>query len=1308
VPARLVIVDDDPGSILFIQKALSGMGDIFFSVGSDNALDVIRNNKPDIILLDVQMPDRDGFDLCTAISGDPACGTPHVILMTASMEPGSEVRGLAAGAADFLTKPLDPTVIRARVQTHLALKRRNDALLADVRSMNAALRENRDQFEIMTANLPSILYQHRLHPDGHSDFPYISDLATSTFGLYPKQLKEDASSWFEFIHPDERERFFAAREISARKLTPFRHEFRATVPGIGIRWMRNESRPQRLDDGCVVWSGHMIDITERRKARERAHRQSNLYRALSETNEAVLRFQDEPVLFALVSRIAVDYGGMVLAWVGIPDDSGRIVPVSSSGKAIGYLKECVVMANVDVAEGRGPAGSALREEKTVIVSDVSSDASTAPWADLAERFGIRTIASFPIVKGRKTYAVLSIYSDHVGAFDDDTIHLIQRVVANIGFALDNIDREAERRKAELALQLTQYSVDKAVDPLLWIDKDATIRFVNDAACTYLGYSRDEMLSLKITDLDPALTMEIWARVWEQEKILTSRKIETWHRSRDGRMIPVEITSSRVEYEGKEYKFVFVRDISDRKQSEERERRLKNLYRALSEANEAILHLQDESALFPLICRIAVDYGGMPLAWVCALDDENHFIPAASHGKIARRYTENIKFSLDKRTFRSPIATAYLERRSVIVNDIARDEMMAPWRNKALSENLRSNAHIPILKDGSSYAVLVVYSHEPGAFDARTVRLLEDMASNIGFALDNFDREAERRKTEIALRLTQFTLDKSADPIFWICQDGRIRYVNDAACSYLGYSRDEMLNMSVCDISHSVTADIWAMYWDENSRNKSMKLEDTHRAKDGRIIPVEINATRIEYGGEEYDFAFVRDISERKRTEEMIWRQANYDELTGQPNRRLFMERLDREIMRSRRTNLPLALLFLDLDHFKDVNDTLGHGKGDLLLKKAADRIVTCVRKTDTVARFGGDEFTLILTDLADTGSVERIAESILKKLADPFVLEDEVVYISGSIGITFCPNDASDSENLLKNADQAMYNAKSLGRSRAGFYDASLQQAALSRHQLIKHLHAALADGQFEVFYQPIVDLANGTIRKAEALLRWRHPERGMISPAELIPLAEQTGMIVEIGDWVFRQAAQEVRNLRDRHHTDFQISINKSAVQFRNDAVLYKTWFSFLHELGLDGDSIVIEITESLLMDSGAAITSKIDAFREAGMKLSLDDFGTGYSSLSYLKRFELDFLKIDQSFVRNLTAESDDMVLCEAIIALAHKLGIKVVAEGVETEEQRALLAGGGCDFAQGYLFSRPIPAAELEQLLQSMSQAEKSPVS
>ncbi len=443
-----------------------------------------------------------------------------------------------------------------------------------------------------------------------------------------------------------------------------------------------------------------------------------------------------------------------------------------------------------------------------------------------------------------------------------------------------------------------------------------------------------------------------------------------------------------------------------------------------------------------------------------------------------------------------------------------------------------------------------------------------------------------------------------------------------------------------------------------------------------------------------------DITDRKNAEALVWQQAHFDPLTGLPNRRMLRDRLAQELKKTARDGKQLAILFVDLDHFKEVNDTLGHDAGDQLLIEAARRIRACVRDSDTVARMGGDEFTLVVPDLHTEARLDRILHDVLQGMATHFQIGNEQVYITASIGITVYPTDGQEVETLFRNADQALYVAKGSGRNRFSYFTPALQQAAQARVRLANDLRAGIALGQFHLVYQPIVSLADGQITKAEALLRWSHPTRGPVSPAEFIPVAEATGLIIEMGEWVFRQATRQAVLWRKHHHPDFQVSINESPVQFHNDAQRQQRWGAHLAEIGLPGAGIVVEITEGLLLDTGSAVSEQLQQLHACGIQVSLDDFGTGYSSLTYLQRFDIDTIKIDQSFVRNLTPGGTELALCKAIIVMAHELGMQVIAEGVETREQMALLVSAGCDFGQGYLFARPMTAVDFDHFIDNAS--------
>ncbi len=563
---------------------------------------------------------------------------------------------------------------------------------------------------------------------------------------------------------------------------------------------------------------------------------------------------------------------------------------------------------------------------------------------------------------------------------------------------------------------------------------------------------------------------------------------------------------------------------------------------------------------------------------------------------------------------------------------------------------------------------------------------------------------ERRQAQAALQQSEerwkLALESTGDGVWDLnVQSGKEFYSSHLLQMYgyssaeLGDRAEELDRRTHPDDLAQMNRDLQAHF---DNPKTAYRNEHRIRCKDGSykwILSRGMVISRDEQGKPLRMIGTHTDISERKAAETLIWQQANFDVLTGMPNRRMMRDRLEQEIKKSKRNGQQLACLFIDLDHFKEVNDTLGHDQGDVLLKEAARRISECVRESDIVARMGGDEFTVILTDLKDADVLEPILQKLLLALALAFRVGAEEVFVSASVGVTLYPLDANEIEGLFKNADQALYVAKGAGRNRYSFFTPALQEAALSRVRLTNDLHAALIGHQFRVVYQPIVELASGAVRKAEALIRWQHPTRGLISPADFIPIAEASGLIVDIGEWVFQQVARQVQAWRLTLDADFQISVNKSPVQFQQSAKARQPWAEQLQRLGLPGTSIVVEITEGLLLDTSASVAEQLLDLSDAGIQVSLDDFGTGYSSLSYLQKFDIDFVKIDQSFVRHLIPACTDLALCQAIVVMAHALGMKVIAEGVETEQQRDLLLAAGCDFGQGYLFSKPIAAVEFE---------------
>lgn len=560
-------------------------------------------------------------------------------------------------------------------------------------------------------------------------------------------------------------------------------------------------------------------------------------------------------------------------------------------------------------------------------------------------------------------------------------------------------------------------------------------------------------------------------------------------------------------------------------------------------------------------------------------------------------------------------------------------------------------------------------------------------------------------------LRSFTNSIPEDLFFAKSMDGLYMGCNEVFARVMGLSENEIVGKSdaqlisadkaevlralereVLDTGKRNVRDEWIMHPDGSEHCMEM-LRAPYFGVDGKPLGL-IGIGR--------DVTVKKQADEQKReAAEENYKLANFDSLTKLPNRRMFRDKLLYEIRQSDRARLSLALLLIDLDQFKEINDTLGHLVGDVLLVEAARRILACTRESDTVARLGGDEFTVILSRVKDPKDVELVAQKIIERLGEPFQLGESVVYVSASIGITVYPLDASGAEEqvdeLLMNADLAMYAAKRQGRNRFSHFTQSMKTETQENSHMITDLRAAIKEKQFHLQYQPMMDMATGHIRMAEALVRWDHPTRGIIMPRDFIPLAEKSGLIVQIGDWVFHEAARWASRWNELFPGGFQVCVNTSPVQFRAESAASQIkWIEYLKSHNIPGKCMVVEVTEGVLLNADEDSLKMLANLRNANIQIAIDDFGTGYSSLAYLHKFDIEYLKIDKSFINSLSIDVRDTALCEAIIVMAHKLGLQVIAEGVEHHLQDQMLDKAGCDFVQGYLYSRPILAEQLDAIL------------
>lgn len=598
----------------------------------------------------------------------------------------------------------------------------------------------------------------------------------------------------------------------------------------------------------------------------------------------------------------------------------------------------------------------------------------------------------------------------------------------------------------------------------------------------------------------------------------------------------------------------------------------------------------------------------------------------------------------------------------------------------------------VLRPKSGHAIHARVSASP------LTRKNGDTAGAFAFVSDISDQ----KRTEFELRYLSQAVEQSPASVIITNTDGHIQYVNSKFTDMTGYEPDEVIGMSTRLLSSGFSSPkVHEELWDTIKAGEIWRGELHDRRKNGEFFWVEtaITPIRDDTGDITHYLAIQEDVTIRKKYEEELVQQANYDKLTGLPNRLLGADRLDKALQHSKRLNNNAALLFLDLDGFKKINDSLGHATGDRLLQETAQRLSHCVRASDTVARWGGDEFLIVLPDLATPESAELVAEKVLEVCSAPYHLDGYELSVTASIGISVYPLDGQDGTELMRNADAAMYAAKESGRDRLRFFKPELNQRAVERLALESDLRRALANHEFDLHYQPVVRIDTGDIIGAEALLRWHHPKTGPIPPDKFIPVAEDTGLIVPIGNWVIRTACEQAAQWRADGLGDLGMAINVSARQV-SDARFIPSVTQVLRDTGVDPSWLDFEITERLLMSNASATRIALAELNALGVGLSIDDFGTGYSALGYLRQFSFDILKIDRTFVDRVADDKDSASLTIAIIRMAQSLGLKVIAEGVEGEAQLDFLRKHKCDLAQGYYFSRPLPASEFRALLASAS--------
>jgi diguanylate cyclase (GGDEF)-like protein len=785
-------------------------------------------------------------------------------------------------------------------------------------------------------------------------------------------------------------------------------------------------------------------------------------------------------------------------------------------------------------------------------------------------------------------------------------------------------------------------------------------------------------------------------------------------------------------------------IKGRDGVERRLARLTEIYSALGESSQLILRVADRHHLFDELCRICVRSGGLDLVAVGTYEaSPNHLELVASHGAHQQFLQRLVESSVaETAACLQPARRALEEGRALVLNQSQHSGGAAASDDQA-KPPFRSMAAFPVRCGEEIVAALCLFSAQEGFFDERTVGLLDQLADGVSLALENLRREDARRYqasvltdqnrilnlvasgadlTLIFTTLAQFVethSDGGTCSMVALDQKGSqyslgvapsmpegydravIRISLEAAagpCAEVIRSRSPLV---VSDLDsypldaplrdfidqadlHSVSA--WPILGNKGQVLGALALYSRRRG-----VPSEVAANLISICTDLAGIAI-----ESRRAAERIRHLAHHDELTGLPNRLLFNQQLTRALVRARRVGGSVGLLFLDLDRFKVINDTLGHSAGDEALCQVTESLLHCLRKSDSLARVGGDEFTLLVDQFEDPQTLVEIAQKLLGAAAKTMTINGQECHLSGSIGISIYPDDGKDGASLLKNADIAMYRAKSSGRNNYQFYSKEMNEHSVERLALESQLRQAVARREFVVHYQPKVSIATGKIAGAEALVRWQHPERGLLAPGEFIGIAEEVGLIASIGRLVLETACVDAKAWFARGAIPIRIAINLSAQQFES-ARLIEDLDRVLKDTGFDPCALEFEITESVVMTNPEQALVLLEQIKTRGITLAIDDFGTGHSSLAYLKRFPVDSVKIDRAFVRDISEDSNDLAITKAIVAMGQSMGLRVIAEGVENAVQLEILRSVQCDEFQGFLFSRGVPAAEFERLLE-----------
>ncbi len=897
--------------------------------------------------------------------------------------------------------------------------------------------------------------------------------------------------------------------------------------------------------------------------------------------------------------------------------------------------------------------------------------------------------------------VILLLSPTVPESDLPLEHIFQPVMANLAKAILLCQHNeaythalvSDRDRAQSGLERFRAALDTSADCVFLIAPGA-MGFLdfNRSAEIQTGYGRAELLARGPQDLAVRLGREglrdVFADLLGHHR--NSVALDTLLRRKDGSEFIASITFNLFAGADGERSIIAVaRDITERYNAEATAHLFHEVDRRLLEGV-----VPEEVPRF--VCRRLAEVFDYPLVWLGAKEPDGNVSIRATAG-TAHNYLDGLHVRWDDTPQgQGPTGKAIRTRRPQV--NRPGDADYAAWRTRAEEYGFRSSVALPVLIQGEVYGALNLYSGHPDAFDDAALSRLEDIAARVSLAL-------QMASDQRLLRLQGAAMDGAANAIFITDRHGVIEWVNPAFTHLSGLAGADAVGRTPAILKSEKSAPtLFETLWQTVLAGRVWRGEMVNRRPDGSEYTVDQTVVPVlDERGEVAHFVSIQeDITARKEAEARVRYMQEFDALTGLPNRTLLLDRLGQALAGAAREGLRVAVIHLDLDRFKNINDTLGQGAGNRLLQAVAARLTGLVPEGTTVSRQGGDEFSFILPGLQESRQAASIARSVLDGFAEPFLLDGHELFITPSLGIAVYPYDGGDPDLLLKNADSAMFRAKERGGNGYEFFTADMTARAAERLTLENSLRRALEREEFELHYQPQVDLLTGTVVGVEALVRWHNPDNGMVSPARFIPVAEETGLIEPLGEWVLATACRQARAWQEQGMDPLRVAVNLSARQLRR-ATLDATVRAALEGAGLAAEWLELEITESAVMEDPEAAIALLARVKEMGVLIAVDDFGTGYSSLSQIKRFPLDKLKVDQSFVRDIAVDENDAQIAAAIIAMGRSLNLRVIAEGVETPEQLRFLLMRGCDEMQGYYFSRPLPVDALTDLLRERRRLE-----